>query len=196
MHGTADCTARRPVPSTERVSEASAAKHGVHARACAACMQFQCSSCKRCRRRRLLSTIQVDHDAILRLQVREVAKTYVPVWELVAELLAELDVLASFADVATSSPAPFVQPEMLPADAGEIKLVQSRHPCLELQDGVDIIPNDCELTRGDSWYQLITGPNMGGKSTYIRQARPACDWLAPLLVTHVCSVGLCNFKLF
>ena len=93
------------------------------------------------------------------------------VWENVAQVLAELDVLASFADVAATSASPFVKPQMLGSEEGEISLTASRHPCLELQDGVDIIPNDCEMKHGQSWFQLITGPNMGGKSTYIRQVR-------------------------
>lgn len=84
-------------------------------------------------------------------------------------LLAELDVLLSFADLAASSPTPYTRPEITPSDTGDIILENSRHPCVEAQDWVNFIPNDCKLVRGESWFQIITGPNMGGKSTFIRQ---------------------------
>ena len=102
-------------------------------------------------------------------QVVSVAATFCPVWEGVRGVLAELDVLASFADVAASAPSPYVRPVMLPRDGAELVLEACRHPCVELQEGVDFVPNDCRMVRGESWFQLITGPNMGGKSTFIRQ---------------------------
>ncbi|PSC71954.1 DNA mismatch repair MSH2 [Micractinium conductrix] len=102
-------------------------------------------------------------------QVVSVAATFAEVWGLVRSTLAQLDLLAAFAEVAAAAPAPYTRPLMLPETEGEIVLRGSRHPCLEAQEGVDFIPNDCLLTRGESWFQIITGPNMGGKSTFIRQ---------------------------
>ena len=119
-----------------------------------------------------LQKLSSDYDsrqATLVSQVVSVAATFVEVWERVASLLSRLDVLCAFADVAISAPRPYVRPRMLPSDANEITLIQCRHPCVEAQDGIAFIPNDARLKHGTSWFQLITGPNMGGKSTFIRQ---------------------------
>ncbi|BBN08051.1 DNA mismatch repair protein MSH2 [Marchantia polymorpha subsp. ruderalis] len=102
-------------------------------------------------------------------KVVEVAATFLEVFEGVALLLADMDVLVGFADLAASSPSPYVRPTMTPGDEGDLILEGSRHPCVEAQDDVNFIPNDCCLVRGKSWFQIITGPNMGGKSTFIRQ---------------------------
>ncbi|KAI3688849.1 hypothetical protein L2E82_46728 [Cichorium intybus] len=102
-------------------------------------------------------------------RVVETTSTFSEVFEGLAMLLAELDVLLSFADLAASSPTPYTRPEITPLDTGDIVLEGSRHPCVEAQDWVNFIPNDCKLVRGESWFQIITGPNMGGKSTFIRQ---------------------------
>ena len=55
-------------------------------------------------------------------QVVGVAHTFVEVWENVSALLAELDVLLGFAELAVNAPTPYVRPTMLPTDAGEIVL--------------------------------------------------------------------------
>ncbi|KAG6675604.1 hypothetical protein I3843_15G105900 [Carya illinoinensis] len=95
--------------------------------------------------------------------------TFSEVFGSLAGMLSELDVLLSFADLACSCPTPYTRPDILPSDEGDIVLEGSRHPCVEAQEWVNFIPNDCKLVRGKSWFQIITGPNMGGKSTFIRQ---------------------------
>ncbi|KAI9094771.1 hypothetical protein K1719_026577 [Acacia pycnantha] len=102
-------------------------------------------------------------------KVVRTAATFSGVFESLAGLLSELDVLLSFADLASSCPTPYTRPDITSSDEGDIILEGSRHPCVEAQDWVNFIPNDCKLIRGKSWFQIITGPNMGGKSTFIRQ---------------------------
>ncbi|CAN6445983.1 unnamed protein product [Victoria cruziana] len=102
-------------------------------------------------------------------RVVQTTTTFSEIFESVAEILSEMDVLLAFADLATSCPTSYTRPEVTPSDRGDIILIGSRHPCVEAQDGVNFIPNDCLLVRGKSWFQIITGPNMGGKSTFIRQ---------------------------
>lgn len=102
-------------------------------------------------------------------RVVQTTTTFSEVFESLAGLLSELDVLLSFADLAASCPTPYTRPDITPSVVGDIILEGSRHPCVEAQDWVNFIPNDCKLVRGKSWFQIITGPNMGGKSTFIRQ---------------------------
>nr|GMC74063.1 DNA mismatch repair protein MSH2 [Ipomoea batatas] len=102
-------------------------------------------------------------------RVVQTASSFSEVFEGIAVLLSELDVLLSFADLAANCPTPYTRPDITPPDVGDIVLEGSRHPCVEAQDWVNFIPNDCKLVRGKSWFQIITGPNMGGKSTFIRQ---------------------------
>ena len=100
----------------------------------------------------------------------EVAVTFAPVLERASVFIAELDVLASLAYVAAYNAHGYVRPTMTDSedDGYGIELKQARHPCVELQENVEFIPNDIKLIYGDSSFLLVTGPNMGGKSTYIR----------------------------
>jgi DNA mismatch repair protein MutS len=81
-----------------------------------------------------------------------------------ADALAELDVLVSLATVAAEYD--YTRPEML-TEPGRIDIEGGRHPVVErTQDS--FVPNDAALD-ADSFVAVITGPNMSGKSTYMRQ---------------------------
>ncbi|KAG0221543.1 MutS-like protein [Mortierella sp. GBA43] len=102
-------------------------------------------------------------------EVINIVATYCPILEKLNTLVAQLDVLVSFAHVSVHAPTPYVRPQMTAQGAGDVVLKESRHPCLEVQEDVAFIPNDVNLVRGKAEFLIITGPNMGGKSTYIRQ---------------------------
>ncbi|KAI9365943.1 muts domain V-domain-containing protein [Zopfochytrium polystomum] len=94
---------------------------------------------------------------------------YFPLFERLNMVVAHLDVIVSFADVTVHAPVPLARPKLCKKGESDVILKSSRHPCLEVQDGVSFIANDVEMLRASSKFQIITGPNMGGKSTYIRQ---------------------------
>ncbi|CAO3669338.1 unnamed protein product [Umbelopsis vinacea] len=102
-------------------------------------------------------------------EVIGIVATYCPIMESLGSLIAHLDVLVSFAHVSVMAPIPYIRPTLYPIGEGNVILEEARHPCLEVQDDVAFIPNDVKLVRDESDFQIITGPNMGGKSTYIRQ---------------------------
>jgi len=81
-----------------------------------------------------------------------------------ASALAELDVYASLAEVAERNG--YVRPIVDESD--EIHIIEGRHPVVELTISEPFVPNDVHLTPEER-ILVITGPNMSGKSTYIRQ---------------------------
>ncbi len=80
--------------------------------------------------------------------------------------LAALDVVATFAEVAVRQR--FRRPHMLPPGA-PIRIRDGRHPVVEAMSREPFVPNDVELDCEVAQVVLLTGPNMGGKSTYLRQ---------------------------
>ncbi|CDW56800.1 DNA mismatch repair protein Msh2 [Trichuris trichiura] len=100
----------------------------------------------------------------------EVTAGYLEPFKHFGNLIASLDVLVSFAVAAVNAPIPYVKPNILDKGCGEIDITDGRHPCLELQADVSCIPNSLRLSKGDTEMIVLTGPNMGGKSTYLRQA--------------------------
>lgn len=99
--------------------------------------------------------------------VVEIAQTFLEVWREVSTIIAEMDILLGFAELAVSAPIPYTRPKV--SVDGNIVLIGSRHPCVEMQEEVQFIKNDCVMKKGESWFNIITGPNMGGKSTFLRQ---------------------------
>ncbi|HKU66989.1 MAG TPA: DNA mismatch repair protein MutS [Candidatus Baltobacteraceae bacterium] len=83
-----------------------------------------------------------------------------------AHAMAELDVLCSLAQCAAERG--YVRPQF--ADESEADVVDGRHPVMEAVLRTHFVPNDLHLRTGDHRFILLTGPNMGGKSTYLRQA--------------------------
>lgn len=102
-------------------------------------------------------------------EVVAVASSYIPVLEKLAAVLAHLDVIVAFAHVSVHAPTSYTRPTMHPRGTGNTILKEARHPCMEMQDDISFITNDVSLVRNESEFLIITGPNMGGKSTYIRQ---------------------------
>lgn len=107
--------------------------------------------------------------SILVKEIVGISSTYCPVLEGLSLILSHLDVIVSFAHVAAYAPTPYIRPKMHERNTGNTILKEARHPCLEVQSDVTFIPNDVFLIRDESEFLIITGPNMGGKSTYIRQ---------------------------
>ncbi|KAI8902032.1 muts domain V-domain-containing protein [Globomyces pollinis-pini] len=105
-------------------------------------------------------------------EIISITGTYFPVLEDLNQTIAQLDVYVSLAYIATHSPIQYKRPT-LTLDGG-ILLTSARHPCLEVQDDVSFIANDVQLVKDESTFHIITGPNMGGKSTYIRQIGVIC----------------------
>jgi DNA mismatch repair protein MutS len=83
-----------------------------------------------------------------------------------ARILAELDVLLTLAEVAARQS--YCRPDLDESDT--IHIVAGRHPVVEAsQREIAFVPNDTQLATGDAQILLLTGPNMAGKSTYLRQ---------------------------
>ncbi|CAD7935880.1 unnamed protein product [Amoebophrya sp. A120] len=120
----------------------------------------------------------------------KIASTFIPPLEKFSDHLATIDVLAAFALVATCSQAEFVRPRLvLEHELGEeasakgtssamlnqqrrLKLTKCTHPLVQENESTaasTFVPNDCHMCYEEGRFICITGPNMGGKSTFIRQ---------------------------
>ena len=84
----------------------------------------------------------------------------------IAEVIANLDCLTALATVAKNRK--YVRPQIVSA-AGELKITEGRHPVVEALSKERFVPNDTLMDEEENRSLIITGPNMAGKSTYMRQ---------------------------
>lgn len=96
----------------------------------------------------------------IRCKVKEV----IPTIQLTAKMVAKLDVMIAFATVTEENnyTRPIITPDK------EVKIIEGRHPVVEKVLNDEFVSNDIIFTK-DKYVELITGPNMAGKSTYMRQ---------------------------
>ncbi|MEN8906351.1 MAG: DNA mismatch repair protein MutS [Clostridiales bacterium] len=108
--------------------------------------------------------IKLEYDIFIR--IRDSIASQVERVKLTSNSLSKIDVICSFSEVSEREnyKCPIVD------ESGIIKLVNGRHPVVEafLQEEV-FVPNDTTLDLSDNRVAIITGPNMAGKSTYMRQ---------------------------
>ena len=99
-------------------------------------------------------------------QIKSVLLEYIEKIKGISSAIALLDLLVSFAEVAKANK--YVRPEMVESSKPLI-IREGRHPVVEVISKDKFIPNDTLLDGGENRTMIITGPNMAGKSTYMRQ---------------------------
>lgn len=108
-----------------------------------------------------------------------------------ARAIATLDTLCSLANVALANH--YTRPEI--NDSGVISITEGRHPVVEkMLDGVPFVPNDTLLDCKENRIAIITGPNMAGKSTYMRQVAiiVLMAQMGSFVPAKSASIGLCD----
>ena len=106
----------------------------------------------------------IDLEYELFVGIREQIKAYIPRLQEIAKVISEIDVLQSFATVTEENN--YVRPTI--SDKRELKIIDDRHPVVEKVINEAFVPNDIIMDEKTN-ILLITGPNMAGKSTYMRQ---------------------------
>lgn len=95
----------------------------------------------------------------------------------IAVVISTIDCIYSLSVVAVEND--YVKPNI--TDGKQINILEGRHPVVEkMIKGSDFIPNDCKLNDSDQRTIILTGPNMAGKSTYMRQVA---------LITYLAHIG-------
>ena len=106
----------------------------------------------------------IDLEYQLFVEIRDKVKEYIPRLQSISKVISEIDCLQAFANVSSSNN--YVRPKLV--NERVIKLIDDRHPVVEQVIDSEYVPNDIIMDSNTN-ILLITGPNMAGKSTYMRQ---------------------------
>ncbi|PAA85859.1 hypothetical protein BOX15_Mlig028898g2, partial [Macrostomum lignano] len=128
-----------------------------------------------------------DQQASIVAEVLKIAAGFVDYIFQLSDLLAQLDALVAMATASQLAPETYVRPTVRPMATGVIDISQCRHPCVEQQEGVSYIANSAKLDKSGQHCLLVTGPNMGGKSTFVRSVA-----LTVLMAQIGCYVPACS----
>jgi len=135
-----------------------------------------------------------------------VAATYTPVMETLAEILGNVDALASLARVVLSAPCNFTRAKFSD-DGKDFNIKGATHILVVANSEKSFVANDLDMEKDTSRLHLITGPNMGGKSTYIRSVAliallnqigsfvPCQSAKLPIFDSVMCRVGASDMQL-
>ena len=104
------------------------------------------------------------------LKIRDQLQGQIARLQKIAQDISLLDVYASLAELATHHQ--YRRPQV--HDGERIRILGGRHPVIERAQDEPFIPNDTYLDRDQDQILIITGPNMGGKSTFLRQVALIC----------------------
>jgi DNA mismatch repair protein MutS len=109
---------------------------------------------------------QITLEQSIYQDIVQIVAQHIPHLQELAALLAELDCIQSLATHAQKYQ--YCRPIFCPKEEKKIMITHNRHPVLEKTEGATLVSNDITLTK-DTPFTLITGPNMAGKSTIMRQ---------------------------
>jgi len=146
------------------------------------------------------------HSAHLVSKALAVASTYAPVVDRLAETLGNLDVLMAFARVVLTAPCSFTRAR-LDATGKKFEIDSATHVLVVANSEKSFVANDLNMDQEASRLHIITGPNMGGKSTYIRSVAliallnqvgcfvPCRSATLPIFDSIMCRVGASDMQL-
>lgn len=111
---------------------------------------------------------ELEYNLFLKVR-EEIAQETIRLQKIAAHI-ARLDVLSSMAELA--SQRNYCRPEVDRED--RVRIAEGRHPIIEVTQEEPFVPNDTYSDRNEDQILIVTGPNMGGKSTYLRQVALIC----------------------